>query len=178
AGEGAGDLNAEPLVEGTSVGYRIDGVLKEVMRLPANAGPSLVRRVKILSRLDVTDPLHPHDGRAAVRVDSKAIDLRISTVPVARRGEKVVIRILDKANLRANIPDLKLPEAEEQLFRRFLGHREGMVLLTGPTGSGKTTTLYAALNELKTGKVNIVTVEDPVEYDMPGVSQLQVNEAQ
>jgi type IV pilus assembly protein PilB len=176
--EGASDIHAEPLSDGTSVRYRIDGVLREVMRLPPNAGPSLVRRVKILAKLDVTDPLHPHDGRAGVRVDGKVIDLRIATVPVARRGEKVVIRILDKANLKANIPDLHLPENEETLFRKFLGNREGMVLVTGPTGSGKTTTLYAALNELRTGKVNIITVEDPVEYDIPGISQLQVNEAQ
>ncbi|HEV8597900.1 MAG TPA: ATPase, T2SS/T4P/T4SS family [Gemmatimonadales bacterium] len=176
--EGASDIHAEPLSDGTSVRYRIDGVLKEVMRLPPNAGPALVRRVKILAKLDVTDPLHPHDGRAGVRVDGKVIDLRIATVPVARRGEKVVIRILDKANLRANIPDLNLPQNEELLFRKFIGHREGMVLVTGPTGSGKTTTLYAALNELRTGKVNIITVEDPVEYDVPGLSQLQVNEAQ
>ena len=176
--EGASDIHAEPLVDGTSVRYRIDGVLKEVMRLPANAGPSLVRRVKVMAKLDVTDPLRPHDGRAAVKVDGKLVDLRIATVPVARRGEKVVVRILDKANLRANIPDLKLPENEESLIRKFLGHREGMVLVTGPTGSGKTTTLYAAVNELKTGKVNIITVEDPVEYEMPGISQLQVNEAQ
>ena len=176
--EGASDIHAEPLVEGTSVRYRIDGVLKEVMRLPGSAGPSLVRRVKILAKLDVTDPLHPHDGRAGVRVDGKVIDLRIATVPVARRGEKVVIRILDQGNLRANIPDLKLPTQEESIFRSFLGNREGMVLVTGPTGSGKTTTLYAVVNQLKTGKVNIITVEDPVEYDIPGISQLQVSEAQ
>ena len=176
--EGASDIHCEPMVEGTSVRYRIDGVMKEVMRLPRSAGPALVRRVKILAKLDVTDPLHPHDGRCAVRVDGKAIDLRVSSVPVARRGEKVVIRILDKNNLRANVPDLKLPPAEESLLMRLLGHREGIVLVTGPTGSGKTTTLYAALNQLKTGKVNIVTVEDPVEYDVPGISQLQVSEAQ
>ena len=176
--EGASDIHCEPMVEGTSVRYRIDGVMKEVMRLPRSAGPALVRRVKILAKLDVTDPLHPHDGRCAVRVDGKAIDLRVSSVPVARRGEKVVIRILDRNNLRANVPDLKLPPAEESLLLRLLGHREGIVLVTGPTGSGKTTTLYAALNQLKTGKVNIVTVEDPVEYDVPGISQLQVNEAQ
>jgi type IV pilus assembly protein PilB len=176
--EGASDIHAEPLSDGTSVRYRIDGVLREVMRLPVSAGPALVRRVKILSKLDVTDPLHPHDGRAAVRVDGKYVDLRVSTVPVARRGEKVVIRILDKTNLRANIPDLHLPANEEQAFRHFLENREGMVLVTGPTGSGKTTTLYAVINELRTGKVNIVTVEDPVEYDVPGISQLQVNEAQ
>ena len=176
--EGASDIHAEPLSDGTSVRYRIDGVLREVMRLPVSAGPALVRRVKILSKLDVTDPLHPHDGRAAVRMDGKYVDLRVSTVPVARRGEKVVIRILDKSNLRANISDLDLPENEEGAFRRFLENREGMVLVTGPTGSGKTTTLYAVINELRTGKVNIVTVEDPVEYDVPGISQLQVNEAQ
>ncbi len=176
--EGASDIHAEPLTDGMSVRYRIDGVLKEVMRLPQNSGPALARRVKILAKLDVTDPLHPHDGRAAVRVDGKVIDLRVATVPVARRGEKVVIRILDKSNLRANIPDLRLPPQEEEIFRKFLGHREGMVLVTGPTGSGKTTTLYALINELRTGKVNIITVEDPVEYDIPGISQLQVNEAQ
>jgi type IV pilus assembly protein PilB len=176
--ESASDIHAEPLVDGTSVRYRIDGVLKEVMRLPGSAGPSLVRRVKILAKLDVTDPLHPHDGRASVRVDGKLVDLRIATVPVARRGEKVVIRILDQTNLRANIPDLNLPTQEEGIFRSFLGNREGMVLVTGPTGSGKTTTLYAVVNELKTGKVNIITVEDPVEYDIPGISQLQVTEAQ
>ena len=176
--EGASDIHCEPLAEGTSVRYRIDGVMKEVMRLPASAGPALVRRIKIMAKLDVTDPLHPHDGRCAVRVDAKPVDLRVSTVPVARRGEKVVIRILDKANLRASIPDLKLPAVEEDLVVRLLGHREGIVLVTGPTGSGKTTTLYAALNQLKTGKVNIVTVEDPVEYDIPGISQLQVSEAQ
>jgi type II secretory ATPase GspE/PulE/Tfp pilus assembly ATPase PilB-like protein/ActR/RegA family two-component response regulator len=176
--DGASDIHAEPLVDGMVIRYRIDGVLKEVMRLPANAAPILARRVKILAKLDVTDPLHPHDGRAAVRVDGKAIDLRVATVPVARRGEKVVIRILDKSNLRANIPDLRLPESEEEILRKFLGHREGMILITGPTGSGKTTTLYAIINELRTGKVNIITVEDPVEYDIPGISQLQVNEAQ
>jgi type IV pilus assembly protein PilB len=176
--DGASDIHAEPLSDGMSVRYRIDGVLKEVMRLPGSAGPALVRRVKILAKLDVTDPLRPHDGRAGVRVDGKVIDLRIATVPVARRGEKVVIRILDKTNLRASIPDLQLPPQEEEIFRGLLRHREGMVLVTGPTGSGKTTTLYAVVNELRTGKVNIVTVEDPVEYDIPGISQLQVNDAQ
>jgi type IV pilus assembly protein PilB len=176
--EGASDIHAEPLADSVSIRYRIDGVLSEVMRLPGSAGPALVRRIKILSKLDVTDPLHPHDGRAAVRVDGKQVDLRVATAPVARRGEKVVVRILDKRNLRSNIPELQLPVSEETLLRNLIGHREGMVLVTGPTGSGKTTTLYAVVNELRTGKVNIVTVEDPVEYDIPGISQLQVTEAQ
>jgi type IV pilus assembly protein PilB len=176
--EGASDIHAEPEEGATVIRYRVDGVLREVMRLPGSAGSSLVRRAKIFARLDVTDPLHPHDGRAAIRVDGQQVDLRVSTVPIARRGEKVVIRILDKTNLRATISELGLSEKERALLTRLLGYREGMLLVTGPTGSGKTTTLYAALNQLKTGQVNIVTVEDPVEYDLAGVSQIQVNEAQ
>jgi len=176
--QGASDIHAEPEEGATVVRYRVDGVLREVMRLPTAAGASLVRRAKIFARLDVTDPLHPHDGRAAIRVDGTQVDLRVSTVPIARRGEKVVIRILDKTNLRANVAELGLCDEERSLLARLLGFREGMLLVTGPTGSGKTTTLYAALNELKTGRVNIVTVEDPVEYDLPGISQIQVNEAQ
>ncbi len=176
--EGASDIHAEPTEGGVVVRYRVDGVLREVMRLPASAGSALVRRVKVWARLDVTDPLRPHDGRATARVDGQTVDLRVSTIPVARRGEKVVIRILDKNNLRGTLGDLGLPARELDVLRGLLGQREGMVLVTGPTGSGKTTTLYAALNELKTGKVNIVTVEDPVEYEVAGISQIQVNEAQ
>lgn len=176
--QGASDIHAEPEEGATVVRFRVDGVLREVMRLPGSAGASLVRRAKVFARLDVTDPLHPQDGRASIRVDGQRVDLRVSTVPIARRGEKVVVRILDKTNLRDTISTLGLSEHEVQQFQRLLGFREGMLLVTGPTGSGKTTTLYAALNQLKTGKVNIVTVEDPVEYDLPGISQIQVNEAQ
>jgi type II secretory ATPase GspE/PulE/Tfp pilus assembly ATPase PilB-like protein/CheY-like chemotaxis protein len=176
--EGASDIHAEPTEGAVVVRYRADGVLREVMRLPEAAGAALVRRVKIWAKLDVTDPLRPHDGRAAARVDGQTVDLRVSTIPVARRGEKVVVRILDKTNLRARLAEIGLATHELNLLHRLLGHREGMVLVTGPTGSGKTTTLYAALNELKTGTVNIVTVEDPVEYDVAGISQIQVNDAQ
>ncbi len=176
--QGASDIHAEPDEHSTVVRYRVDGVLHEVMRLPGSAGASLVRRAKVFAKLDVTDPLHPHDGRAAVRVDGRHVDLRVSTIPIARRGEKVVIRILDDSNLKQTLGDLGLSPAEQTLLGRLLGHREGMLLVTGPTGSGKTTTLYAALNQLKTGAVNIVTVEDPVEYDLSGISQIQVNEAQ
>jgi type II secretory ATPase GspE/PulE/Tfp pilus assembly ATPase PilB-like protein/ActR/RegA family two-component response regulator len=176
--EGASDIHAEPTEGGVVVRYRVDGVLREVMRLPDAAGAALVRRVKIWAKLDVTDPLRPHDGRAAARVDGQSVDLRVSTIPVARRGEKVVVRILDKTNLRNTIADLGLAVHERDMLERLLGHREGMLLVTGPTGSGKTTTLYAALNQLKTGRVNIVTVEDPVEYEVAGISQIQVNEAQ
>ncbi|HEY7635692.1 MAG TPA: type II/IV secretion system protein [Gemmatimonadales bacterium] len=176
--EGASDIHAEPSDGAVVVRYRADGVMREVMRLPEVAGAALVRRVKIWAKLDVTDPLHPHDGRATARVDGQTVDLRVSTIPVARRGEKVVVRILDKTNLRSRLADIGLATQELNLLNRLLGHREGMVLVTGPTGSGKTTTLYAALNELKTGTVNIVTVEDPVEYDVAGISQIQVSDAQ
>lgn len=175
---GASDIHSEIEASEVIVRYRVDGILREVMRLPEAAGPSLVRRVKIVAGLDVTNSMTPQDGRSTARVDGAVVDLRVATAPVARRGEKMVIRILNKSNLKASIPDLALPPAEEALLMRMLGHREGMLLVTGPTGSGKTTTLYAVLNHLKTGKVNIVTVEDPVEYDVDGISQLQVNEAQ
>ncbi len=176
--EGASDIHAEPADGAVVVRYRNDGVLREVMRLPEAAGAALVRRVKVWAKLDVTDPLRPHDGRASARVDGQVVDLRVSTMPIARRGEKVVIRILDRTKVRGSVDDLGLLPHEHELLERLLGFREGMVLVTGPTGSGKTTTLYAILNQLKTGKVNIVTIEDPVEYDVGGISQIQVNEAQ
>ncbi len=175
---GASDIHSEMEGVHVIVRYRVDGILKEVMRLPEAAGPSLVRRVKIIAGLDVTNSMTPQDGRSSIRVAGHEVDMRVATAPVARRGEKLVIRILNKSNLRASIPDLALPIEEEEVLMRMLGHREGMVLVTGPTGSGKTTTLYAVLNHLRTGKVNIVTVEDPVEYDVDGISQMQVNEAQ
>lgn len=176
--ERASDVHFDPHDGGMVVRYRVDGVLHETMRLPHAAGASVVRRVKILANLDVTNPLVPADGRASARVDGKMVDLRIATAPVARRGQKAVIRILDPSNLKTRLADLGLIAREHDALTRLLGHREGIVLVTGPTGSGKTTTLYAALNQLRTGKVNIVTVEDPVEYELAGVSQIQVNAAQ
>jgi CheY-like chemotaxis protein/energy-coupling factor transporter ATP-binding protein EcfA2 len=148
------------------------------MKLPENTGLVLVRRVKVVARLDVTNSMRPQDGRMALRVDGQMVDLRVSTLPVARRGEKIVVRILDKRHLKLDLGTLGLAESEQRLLQRLLSHREGLLLVTGPTGSGKTTTLYAALNQLRTGKVNITTVEDPVEYDIPDIAQIQVNEAQ
>jgi len=176
--EGASDIHAEPVDGAVVVRYRNDGVLREVMQLPEAAGAALVRRVKVWAKLDITDPLRPHDGRASARVEGQVVDLRVSTMPIARRGEKVVIRILDRTMVRGSVDDLGLLPHEHDLLQRLIGFREGMVLVTGPTGSGKTTTLYGALNQLKTGKVNIVTVEDPVEYDIGGISQIQVSDAQ
>jgi type II secretory ATPase GspE/PulE/Tfp pilus assembly ATPase PilB-like protein/CheY-like chemotaxis protein len=174
----ASDVHFDPDEGGLTVRFRVDGVLREVMRLPTSAGAAAVRRVKVMAKLDVANPLITQDGRAAIRVDGKVVDLRVATAPVARRGEKSVVRILDGSNLKTRLADLGLAPFELAAIERLLGHREGMVLVTGPTGSGKTTTLYAGVNHLKTGKVNIVTVEDPVEYDLQGVSQIQVNESQ
>ncbi|MGH7533162.1 MAG: ATPase, T2SS/T4P/T4SS family [Gemmatimonadales bacterium] len=176
--ERASDIHFDPDDGTMVVRYRVDGVLREAMHLPHTAGAPVVRRVKILANLDVTNPLVPADGRASVRVDGKMVDLRVATSPIARRGQKAVIRILDPSNLKTRLTDLGLIPSEHEALTRLLGHREGIILVTGPTGSGKTTTLYAALNQLRTGKVNIVTVEDPVEYWLGGVSQIQVNEAQ
>ncbi len=175
---GASDIHSEVEGQDVVIRYRIDGILREIMRLPEAAGSAFVRRVKIVSGLDVTNSMTPQDGRSTARVGKESVDLRVATAPVARRGEKLVIRILSKQNLKGSIPDLALAANEEAVLLRMIGHREGMVLVTGPTGSGKTTTLYAVLNHLRTGKVNIVTVEDPVEYDVDGISQMQVNEAQ
>ncbi|MFI5235764.1 MAG: GspE/PulE family protein [Gemmatimonadales bacterium] len=176
--ERASDIHFDPDQGGMAVRYRVDGVLREVMRLPDSAGAAVVRRVKILARLDVANPLVPADGRATARVAGKVVDLRVATSPVGHRGQKAVVRILDPSNLKTRLDDLGLVPSELQALTRLLGQREGIVLVTGPTGSGKTTTLYAAVNQLKTGKVNIVTVEDPVEYEIAGVSQIQVNEDQ
>jgi len=174
----ASDIHAEVEGQDVVIRYRVDGMLREIMRLPEAAGASLVRRVKIVAGLDVTNSMTPQDGRSTARVAGQVVDMRVATAPVARHGEKLVIRILNKGNLKASIAELNLDAAEQAVLMRMLGHREGMVLVTGPTGSGKTTTLYAVLNHLKTGEVNIITVEDPVEYDVDGISQMQVNEAQ
>jgi general secretion pathway protein E len=132
----------------------------------------VVSRIKIMGKLDIADRLRPQDGRARLQVENATLDLRISTVPT-REAEKAVIRLLDPRNAR-RLEALDIAPAELSRIRRLFGHREGIVVVTGPTGSGKTTLLYAALQELATGEVNIMTVEDPVEYELPGLTQIQV----
>ena len=176
--EGASDLHLEPTAQGLIIRYRVDGVLREVMKVPRAAAPSVTRRIKVTARLDVTDPLHPHDGRASARVDGKTWDLRVSSVPIARLGEKIVIRLLDPMSKHLDLDQMGLAPDERMTLDGLLGHREGIVLVTGPTGSGKTSTLYAALEAIRSPGINVVTVEDPVEYRLPGVSQIEVNEKQ
>jgi len=171
----ASDIHIEPEEGAFAVRYRIDGVLRQVMKIPRAAGFPLVSRIKIISNLDIADRLRPQDGRARVAVNGVPVDLRVSTLP-ASMGEKVVIRVLDSRATVLSLDSLGLNERESEALKALLQHHEGIVLVTGPTGSGKTTTLYSALRHIQTGKTNIVTVEDPVEYRIQGIVQVQVHE--
>ena len=171
----ASDIHIEPEEGGFAVRYRIDGVLRQVMKIPRAAGFPLVSRIKIISNLDIADRLRPQDGRARVAVNGVPVDLRVSTLP-ASMGEKVVIRVLDSRSNVLSLEALGLNTDEMDGFKALLNNHEGILLVTGPTGSGKTTTLYSAIRSIQTGKTNIVTVEDPVEYRIQGIVQVQVHE--
>ncbi|MDF3052282.1 MAG: type secretion system protein [Geminicoccaceae bacterium] len=172
----ASDIHVEPIEGGVVVRYRIDGVLRQAMKIPRSAGVPLVSRVKIMSGLDIADRLRPQDGRARVLINGEPIDLRVSTLP-ASLGEKLVIRILNQKSTSLSLDSLGLADDEQKSIRALLGHKEGIILVTGPTGSGKTTTLYSALRVVQGEGVNIVTVEDPVEYRLgANIVQVQVNE--
>ena len=169
------DIHIEPEEGGVAVRYRIDGVLRQVMKIPRQAGLPLISRIKIMSALDIADRLRPQDGRARVAVNGQPIDLRVSTLPAAL-GEKVVIRILDSRATVKSLDSLGLNANEIEAIKALLENHEGILLVTGPTGSGKTTTLYSCINLIKSEGVNIVTVKDPVEYRMQGIVQVQVQE--
>ena len=172
----ASDIHLEPEEVGVAVRYRIDGVLRQAMVLPKAAGVPVVSRVKIMAQLDIADRMRPQDGRARVGVGGGSrVDLRVSTLPAAH-GEKVVIRILDQRTTVLSLDALGLNADELERINTLLAIREGIILVTGPTGSGKTTTLYSMLRTVQARGVNIVTVEDPVEYRLQGVVQVQVNE--
>lgn len=170
--ERASDVHIEPAGTGGIVRLRIDGVLRTQMQLPAAAFVRVISRIKVLGKLNIADRMRPQDGRARVRIENRPYDLRISTVPVRER-EKVVIRILDPEG-SPMLDKLGLSEHELARIRQLIGFREGVVIVTGPTGSGKTTTMYGALRQLATGAINIMTVEDPVEYELQGITQIQV----
>ena len=170
----ASDIHIEPEEGGISVRYRIDGVLREHMKIPRAAGLPLISRIKIISGLDIADRRRPQDGRARVAVNGVAIDLRVSTLPAAL-GEKIVVRILDSSRSVLSLDSLGLATSETDSIKELLDFRDGVILVTGPTGSGKTTTLYSAISHVQSEGVNIVTVEDPVEYRMAGIVQVQVN---
>ncbi len=172
----ASDIHVEPVEGGVVVRYRIDGVLRQVMKIPRAAGIPLISRIKIMGGMDIADRLRPQDGRARVAVNGNPVDLRISTLP-ASLGEKVVIRILNTRATVLALESLGFDRDEQETIERLLRSKEGIVLVTGPTGSGKTTTLYASLRLVQNEGVNIVTVEDPVEYRLgQNIVQVQVNE--
>ncbi len=167
------DIHIEPGgSKGGVVRFRIDGVMRQHMALPTGALNRIVSRIKVLGKLDIADRMRPQDGRTRIQVAGKAYDLRISTVPT-RDAEKAVIRIL-RPDTAKTLGDVGLSPFELQRFRQLIGQRDGIVVVTGPTGSGKTTTLYAALSDVATSEVNVMTVEDPIEYELPGITQIQV----
>lgn len=169
----ASDIHIEPFENRLIVRYRIDGVLHEIESPPKRLSAAVISRVKIMANLDIAERRLPQDGRIRLRIQGKEIDLRVSTVPTMH-GESVVMRILDKGGVTLNFDKLGFEPDLLQRFQTALAQPNGIILVTGPTGSGKTTTLYTALDQLNKPDVKILTVEDPVEYQMPGINQIQV----
>ena len=172
---GASDIHIEPFEKEIRVRYRIDGVMYATFTPPKRAQAALVSRIKIMSNLNIAEKRVPQDGRIQIKIADKAIDIRVSVLPVAF-GERIVMRLLDKTKTIAKLKNMGLSERDYNVINYSIAQPNGIVLLTGPTGSGKTSTLYALLAELNTTEVNIVTVEDPVEYQMQGISQVQVRD--
>ena len=171
---GASDIHLEPMEKHYRVRYRVDGVLREVDAPPKFLQANLTSRLKIMARLDITEKRIPQDGRIKMSVGEKDIDLRVSTVPTTH-GESIVMRILDKSSIQLDVPKLGFYADDMVLVNRILAMPDGIFLVTGPTGSGKTTSLYAFLNTINTVSRKIITVEDPVEYQLPGINQVQVD---
>jgi len=172
----ASDIHIEPFRSKINIRYRIDGVLYEIPPPARHLLPAIVSRIKILANLDIAERRLPQDGAFLVKVEKKGIDIRVSSIPTIY-GEKVVMRILDKSATPLNLQELGLVSQELEGFRKAIISPHGLILVTGPTGSGKTTTLYAALNEIKSPHKNICTVEDPVEYKLEGINQVQIKPA-
>ncbi len=170
----ASDIHIESFEHRIAVRIRVDGMLQTLMQPPVELAPFLVARVKIMAGLDIAEKRLPQDGRISTQIAGRGVDIRVSTLPVAN-AERVVMRILDKAASNFTLADLALPEALQHSIRQIIHRPHGIFLVVGPTGSGKTTTLYASLSELDIAHKNIMTVEDPIEYFLDGISQTQVN---
>ena len=170
----ASDIHLEPFDDGLHVRYRVDGVLHPGELVPARQGAAVASRVKLLAHLDIAERRLPQDGRIKTRVKGRELDLRVSTVPTVY-GESVVMRVLDRASVRFSLEDMGFERHTLALFNQLISRPHGILLVTGPTGSGKTTTLYAALAKLDAGSQKIITVEDPVEYQLEGINQIQVH---
>jgi general secretion pathway protein E len=174
AREGASDIHIEPYERNSSVRLRVDGTLRELVRPNRALHAALISRLKIMAELDIAEKRLPQDGRISLRIGGRAIDVRVSTLPSAH-GERAVLRLLDKGEAKFTLQSLGMSEAVVERFGKLVKQPHGIVLVTGPTGSGKTTTLYAALQTLETATTNVLTVEDPIEYELPGIGQTQVN---
>ncbi len=172
--QGASDIHFEPSYQGLSVRYRIDGVLQRRHEPPKDLQAALISRIKVLAKLDIAEQRLPQDGRIKLHLGGREIDFRVSTIPVVD-GERVVLRILDKSNIVLGLSQLGMPSALYHRFESLIHFSEGIILVTGPTGSGKTTTLYSAVSDLSSPDVNIMTIEDPVEYKFPHIAQVGVN---
>jgi len=170
---GASDIHFECYEKEVRVRYRVDGVLQEIMKPPIKMRAALISRFKILSDLNIAERRLPQDGRIKLRIGKRVIDFRVSTLPTLF-GEKIVLRILDKGNLTLDLEKFGMEPKAQEDFMKAIANPYGMVLVTGPTGSGKTTTLYSALSRINTPEVNIMTAEDPVEYNLQGINQVQV----
>jgi general secretion pathway protein E len=170
----ASDIHIEPKREFSLIRLRIDGILHDIHKIPKAVHPAVVSRIKMLSRLDIAEKRRPQDGRIKTEHEGKEVELRISTLPVAF-GEKVVMRIFDPMVLMQNIEDLGFFQREQEVFKSFISHPHGLILVTGPTGSGKTTTLYSALKILATSEVNVSTIEDPIEMVYERFNQTAVH---
>lgn len=172
--EGASDVHVEPFENRLSIRFRVDGVMREVMSPPRHLAPLLVSRIKVMSRLDIAEKRLPQDGRISLRVAGRPVDVRVSTLP-SGHGERVVMRLLDKQAGRLDLAQLGMGEESLDAVSELIRRPHGILLVTGPTGSGKTTSLYAALQRLNDSSRNIMTVEDPIEYYLDGIGQTQVN---
>lgn len=171
--DGASDIHIEPYEQHSCVRYRVDGTLREVVRPNRALHSALISRLKIMAELDIAEKRLPQDGRISLRVGARAIDVRVSTLPSAH-GERAVLRLLDKTGSKLTLEAVGMQGDTLQRFESLLAQPHGIVLVTGPTGSGKTTTLYAGLQRLDAQRLNIMTVEDPIEYELPGIGQTQV----
>ncbi|HXG24174.1 MAG TPA: ATPase, T2SS/T4P/T4SS family, partial [Chthonomonadales bacterium] len=170
----ASDIHIEPQEKNVRVRYRMDGILYEQMTIPTHHHPAVVSRIKIMAHLNIAERRRPQDGRIVFSSEGLAFDLRVSTMPTIY-GEKVVMRVLDKSGITVPLDKLGFHPEQRALYESFIERPYGMILVTGPTGSGKSTTLYASLNKINDVSRNIITVEDPVEYNLPGISQMQAN---
>jgi general secretion pathway protein E len=171
----ASDIHIEAYQDSFKIRYRVDGILYDFLTPPKRIQPALVSRIKVMANMNIAEKRLPQDGRLQVRTGNQEIDIRVSSIPITS-GERLVLRLLNKSGTLLRLQEIGLPDSDYDLIYRLIRYANGILLVTGPTGSGKTTTLYAALSSINTQDINIITIEDPVEYQISGINQIQVNQ--